>query len=70
MKKSYCLFDGSSGRYVLEGRDLHCGDCFQILTREGWRDVRIEMSGQRWYLVGVGNGNSTEPGAYEARRYP
>lgn len=70
MKRFYCWFDANSGRFVLQGKELHCGDCFQVLIGQDWKDVRIEMSGQRWYLHGVGAGHSTEPDAYEARLYP
>jgi len=53
MKASFTLhFDGDSGRYVLAGRDLHCGDCFQILRDGRWIDVRIEHDSNGWYLVG------------------
>lgn len=69
MKRFYCWLDGQSGRYVLQGKELHCGDCFQVMTDGFWLDVRIEMSGNRWYLYGVPPGHSTEPDAYEARLY-
>jgi hypothetical protein len=69
MKGFFCWFHGQSGRYRLQGKELHCGDCFQIRIGDVWHDVRIEMSGDRWYLHGVPAGRSTEPDAYEARLY-
>lgn len=76
MKRFYIWFDSSSGRYVLQGKELHCGDCFQVRVNghpgaDGpWLDVRIEMSDRKWYLYGVPPGYSTEPDYYEARLYP
>lgn len=77
-KRFYCWFDSNSGRYVLQGKELHCGDCFQIRISGNpdvpssctWLDVRIEMSGRQWYLWGVPKGHTTEPDAYQARLYP
>jgi Domain of unknown function (DUF5348) len=76
MKRFYCWLDGQSGRYVLQGKELHCGDCFQVRRNNypqedgPWLDVRIEMSGGKWYLYRVPAGHSQEPDAYEARLYP
>jgi hypothetical protein len=75
MKRFYCWLDGQSGRYVLQGKELHCGDRFQVRRNNypqedgRWLDVRIEMSGGKWYLYGVPAGHSQEPDAYEARLY-
>lgn len=74
-RRFYCWFDSASGRYVLQGRELHCGDCFQVRfiqpdgTDGPWFDVRIEMTGRRWYLIGLPPGKSSQPDAYEARLY-
>lgn len=46
-------FDGSIGRYVFDGWELHCGDCFEVCVYGHWQATRIEMSGFGWYLVGV-----------------
>ena len=47
-------FDPDSSRYVLDGRDLHCGDCFQVRLDQAWVDTRIELSGRDgWYLYGL-----------------
>jgi hypothetical protein len=53
-------FDPASGRYVLVGRELHCGDCFQVYWLPGvsldaicWHDVRIEHNSEGWYLIGL-----------------
>jgi Domain of unknown function (DUF5348) len=71
----FCWIDKGS-RFVLQEKELHCGDCFQVrknnfpLPNGPWLDVRIEMSGGRWFLVGVPAGYSTDPDYYEARFYP
>ena len=41
-----------SGRMVLDGWELHCGDVFQVKIDGQWRDTRIEHSDD-WYLTGV-----------------
>jgi hypothetical protein len=41
-----------SGRYVLDGWELHCGDTFQVLLDAEWVSTRIEY-GTDWVLVGV-----------------
>ena len=69
MKRFYCWFDSAIGRWILQGKELHCGDCFQIQFGGNWIDVRIEMADSRFYLVGVPRGYSKEPDAYEARLY-
>ncbi|MDE2100718.1 MAG: DUF5348 domain-containing protein [Patescibacteria group bacterium] len=75
-KRHYCWFDDLSGRFVLQGKELHCGDCFQIKIGPAWHDVRIEHGGSspnpigKWYLVGVPDGYYTAPDAFEARLYP
>ena len=49
--KQVLTFDPDSGRYVLGGRELHCGDCFQVRVNGEWVDTRIELSGgSDWYL--------------------
>jgi len=42
-------------RLGFDGRELHCGDCFQVKDphTNTWLDVRIELSGGEWYLVGL-----------------
>ena len=50
---NYLRFDPESGRYALAGRDLHCGDCFQVRFGKRWENVRIEFTNQGWYLVGL-----------------
>jgi hypothetical protein len=39
---------------VLAGRELHCGDCFQVQRHGQWIDTRIEHNSAGWYLVGIG----------------
>jgi hypothetical protein len=70
MSESHCWYDVVTGRYVLEGRDLHCGDCFEVLVCAEWRHVRIELSGDVWYLVGMAGCESVSPGHYPARFSP
>jgi hypothetical protein len=45
-------FNSDSRRYVLDGWYLHCGDCFQVLIGDEWKNTRIEMS-KDWYLSGL-----------------
>ena len=53
-KETTLVYNYESKRYVLDGWELHCGDCFQAKTLGGqWMDVRIEMSAQCWYVVGI-----------------
>ena len=68
--RDYCWLDTESGRYVIQGKELHCGDCFQTCIDEIWYDVRIEMAGRRWVLIGIPAGRSQTPDAYPARLYP
>jgi hypothetical protein len=68
--RDYCWLDTESGRYVLQGKELHCGDCFQVCIDEMWYDVRIEMAMRKWVVIGVPAGRSSEPDAYPARLYP
>lgn len=68
--QNYCWLDGESGRFVLQGKELHCGNCFQVCIDEIWYDVRIEMAGRRWFLIGVPPGRSQSPDDYPARLYP
>lgn len=45
------LYFGPDNRCEIGGRDLHCGDCFQIKDEDGnWLDVRIERH-RDWVLV-------------------
>lgn len=44
-------FNPQSGRYQVGTWELHCGDCFQVLHKGTWADVRIEHTRGDWYLV-------------------
>lgn len=49
-------FDGSSGRFMLNDHELHCGDCFDVEVCGEWVDTRIEHSSRithsnGWYLI-------------------
>jgi len=68
----YPLFDRTSGRWVIDGRDIHCGDCFQVRRDDGpWHDVRAEHSNYcGWYLIGLPPKSDTGNfDLYEARWY-
>jgi len=69
MKRHFCWLDSACGRYVLQEKELHCGDCFQVQIADQWHDVRIEHGGGGWFLVGVPAGHSTAPASFEARLY-
>jgi hypothetical protein len=57
------FFNASTGRYDILFEDgseyggLHCGDCLDLLTAEGWKPTRIEYAHgdqgefKGWYLV-------------------
>lgn len=51
-------YSSESGRYCLGKTELHCGDCFQLRVLGKWHDVRIEMSCDEWYLIGLPGGHS------------
>jgi hypothetical protein len=60
-------------RFVLDGRELHCGDCFQVKVNGEWHDARIELFGDpgnmaAWYLVV--DGGASQLDGLEARREP
>ena len=52
------IYDPSMGRYDIRfGIEsyyggLHCGDCCDVMVRDVWITVRIEMD-ENWYLVGL-----------------
>lgn len=55
-----------SGRYVLDGWELHCGDCLEVFIDGKWQATRIEH-GEDWLLVGTQNGNIHVLDGLEAR---
>jgi hypothetical protein len=60
-------------RWGFDGWELHCGDCFQVLdpTTNTWLDVRIEISGGEWYLIGLPEYlRQRQLWNFKARRYP
>ena len=42
-----------SGRFILDGWELHCGDTFELLIADKWCPVRMEIGGGDWFLVGL-----------------
>lgn len=48
-------YNPESRRYVLDGRELHCGDGFEVLINREWIGTRIEIGGigNGWYLVNL-----------------
>lgn len=80
MTRFFPFFNEFSGRWEIDGVEIHCGDCFQVrkIERSGsasqWYDVRAEYDhdcgGGYWYLVGLPNGwNRRCWDIYEAKRY-
>ena len=53
MKTGQLIYDPSSGRYEIDGEELHCGDVLQVLIGDSWVDTRIEIANDAWYLVGL-----------------
>lgn len=46
------LFNAETGRLVLNGNDLHCGDIVTVLIGGEWAEDRLETDvNDRWYLV-------------------
>jgi hypothetical protein len=57
MKEGKLYFDGSADRYDISFKaggvygGLHCGNCFDLLTADGWQPTRIEYDdNEGWYL--------------------
>jgi len=70
MNEVYLKYDGMSGRWTLEGRELHCGECFEARLDGKWVGTRIEYS-HGWYLVGLPeNSVKRSLGDYLVRAYP
>ena len=52
-------FNPTSGRYEIDGQELHCGDGLKVLVVNGlsgeeeWIETRIELNDAGWYLVGL-----------------
>ena len=59
VKVSQMIYNHDSKRYELDGDDLHCGDCIEVLIfnalseKAEWIETRIEYNGEAWYLVGL-----------------
>ncbi len=54
--RTFYLWHGRDGRYVMHGHELHCGDCFEAEIDGVWVQTRIEHSqssthSHGWYLV-------------------
>lgn len=59
-------YDQESGRYCVDGRDIHCGDVVEIRRASKWELVRFEMSGGSWYVI-TDTGNDYPSERWEAR---
>lgn len=66
---TFCYHPGPSERCNIGGRELHCGDCFQIRNGDKAHDVRIELS-QDWYLIGVSPSGAKRWDGCNANFYP
>lgn len=55
MTTGYLLYNSYTERYEIEDVELHCGDCFEILVNDEWKETSIEMNRNGWYLVGLPN---------------
>ena len=53
------LYLNDYDRLEIDGIDLQCGDCLQVLIYDGldnttkWIDTRIEHDGEKYYLPGL-----------------
>lgn len=59
-------FDSISGRYSVDGRDIHCGDVTEIFRGGKWEAVRWEMTSGRWYVI-TETGNAHPEDGWAAR---
>ena len=59
-KEGKLFYDGKTGRYDILFEDgsiyggLHCGNCFDYFTADGWKPTRIEYAhgnNKGWYLI-------------------
>jgi hypothetical protein len=64
---TYAYFCEYSRRWVVCGRELHCGDLFDVAFNDQWHTVRIEHSND-WYLIGLPAGAPRDIGALPVRR--
>lgn len=59
MKTGQLIYDPSTGRYEIDGQELHCGDVLKVLVvnglsgKEEWIETRIELNDAGWYLTGL-----------------
>ena len=44
MTTGYLLYNSYTERYEIEDVELHCGDCFEILVNDEWKETSIEMN--------------------------
>lgn len=71
-RQGHLRHDPQSGRMVLDGWELHCGDTFEVREPYSpsrfpgpWKGTRIEMAGGDWVLMGI----SGDIDGLEARSY-
>jgi len=71
--KKFFHHHGPASRCTLGDRELHCGDCFQIVSTPHPTlviDTRIELGRAGWYLVGLTPSHADAWDGCEAREYP
>lgn len=65
-------FHGSNARCTLGERELHCGDCFQLIEDGKTFNVRLEHSNTVdgcWLLIGVSPTAANRWDGTEAKEY-
>lgn len=56
---SQIQYNQDTDRYEMNGYELHCGDCFEVLVFNGltnkseWIETKIENNNDGWYLIGL-----------------
>jgi hypothetical protein len=45
-------WDAVAGRFGINGHELHCGDCLEVLLFGEWVQTRLEKA-KDWYLTDV-----------------
>ena len=50
------IFDRTTDRWRLDGRDLHCGDGLEVKVGGRWLPVRVEMEDKAGWVLVTGEG--------------
>ncbi len=48
---SCIMYNYDTERYEFDGREIHCGDCFEVQLDGQWLQARTEYRNDGWYLI-------------------